>query len=149
MLPSPENALPTSLLAGGWRPSLSVLLAVLGCLAILTGMTETSTPVLPPLGARAPALTAENTDAVGSFHPVNWRSDAAYALHRRARAEPDGRGPAPVRGGSCAVIGAAPRPAPELIAQSPGLDLRQALKEMAIAQRWGALDQGVSHGLPR
>ena len=149
MPPSAENTLPPSLLAVGWRPSLSVLLAVLGCLAILTGMTETSTPVLPPPGARAQPLPEENTGAMGAVRPVGWRSDAKYALPRLARAEPDGRGPAPVRGGPCAVIGTAPRPAPALMAPSPGLDLRQALQEMAIAQRWGALDQGVSHGLPR
>jgi hypothetical protein len=60
------NVLPSSLVAVGWIPSLSVLFAVAGVLVMFIGKSDTATTLVPLLGASAETSSEESrgyTDA--------------------------------------------------------------------------------------
>jgi hypothetical protein len=66
MVSSSTNVLPSSLIAVGWIPALSVLLAVAGVVVIVIGTSDTATTLVPPLSASAETASEEGRGFTGA-----------------------------------------------------------------------------------
>jgi hypothetical protein len=66
MVSSSTNLLPSSLIAVGWIPALSVLLAVAGVVVIVIGTSDTATTLVPHLGASAKTSSEEGRGFTGA-----------------------------------------------------------------------------------
>jgi hypothetical protein len=82
------NVLPSSLVAVGWNPALSILLGIAGVLVICIGTSDPATTLVPPLGASAETSTEESSGATGGE-----RQEQKFVLIPHAPGRTDPRAP--------------------------------------------------------